>query len=151
MGSYVYVEQAKKENENIKIAIILETIGYYVDKPFSQRYPLLLGLFYPNRANFISIVGNFSMASWVKVIAQHFKQHSRFPIATVVLFKFVPGVDFSDHWSFWQMDYPAVMVTDTAFYRYPYYHSDSDTFEKLDYQSLALVVEGLAGVLIRIL
>lgn len=147
MGSLVYLERAKKEKENIKIAIILETIGYYSDKPFSQRYPLFLGPFYPNRANFISIIGNFSVAKQVKGIAKYFRKYSRLPISVAILFNFIPGVDFSDHWSFWQMGFPAVMVTDTAFYRYPYYHRSSDTFDKLNYQSLASVVEGLEAVL----
>ncbi len=147
MGSFIYARRAKEENEDIKIAVILETIGYYSDKPFSQRYPPFLGPFYPNRANFLGAVGNFSTRSWVDKFAQLFKRHSSFPICSTTLFGFIPGVDFSDHWSFWQMGFPALMVTDTAFYRYPHYHSDSDTFEKLNYEGLAAVVEGLVEVI----
>lgn len=147
MGSFIYASRAKAEDEDIKIAIILETVGYYSDKPFSQRYPPFLGPFYPNRANFIAVIGNFKVKKQAKEFTQLFKRHSRFPIRSTVLFDFIPGVDFSDHWSFWQMGFPALMVTDTAFYRYPHYHTDSDTFEKLNYKSLAVVIEGLEGVL----
>lgn len=147
MGSLIYARAAWENHEDIKIAVILETIGYYSDKLFSQRYPTFLGPFYPNRANFIAIVGNFSARQWVREIAQFFRQHSSFPIRSAAVFECIPGVDFSDHWSFWQVGYPAVMITDTAFYRYSHYHSNSDTFEKINYDSLAAVVEGLEGVL----
>lgn len=147
MGSFVYARQARENGEDIKLAVSLEAIGYYSDKPFSQRYPLFLGLFYPNRANFIAVVGNWTMRQKVNEFTHLFSQHSSFPIYSTVLPDFIPGVDFSDQWSFWQMGFPAIMVTDTAFYRYPYYHRDSDTFEKLDYNKLAVVVEGLYGVL----
>ena len=150
MGSFVYARQAKEKNENIKSVLILEMIGYYLDRPFSQRYPLFVGPFYPNRANFIAVVGNFTNHRLVKRVVTHFREHSEFPIRSAVLFDFVPGVDFSDHWSFWQMGIPSVMITDTAFYRYSHYHSNSDTFEKLDYHKMALLVEGLDGVLSKL-
>lgn len=147
MGSFVYARRAKNKNEDIKAVLILEMIGYYLDRPFSQRYPLFLGPFYPNRANFIAVVGNLNNRRLVKEVFANFREYSQFPIRSVVLFDFVPGVDFSDQWSFWQQGIPAVMITDTSFYRYPYYHTNSDTFEKLDYQKMAVVVEGLEAVL----
>ena len=151
MGSFVYARQAKQESEDIKAVLILEMIGYYSDKTFSQRYPLFLGPFYPNRANFIAVVGNFTNRRLVQKVASHLKDNSRILIRPVVLFDFVPGVDFSDHWSFWQMGISSVMITDTAFYRYRHYHSNSDTFEKLDYQKIAELVEGLESVLLEFL
>jgi Zn-dependent M28 family amino/carboxypeptidase len=150
MGSYVYARQARKNREDIKAVIILESIGYYRDEPNSQSYPPLLGMFYPNRGNFICVVGNFSSRWLVKRIVSIFKKKSQFPIESFIGPSFVPGVDFSDNWSFWQAGYPAVMITDTAFYRNPHYHTDSDTYQTLDYKGLAHVSEGLAGVLIEI-
>lgn len=141
MGSYQYLQTIK--GEDIRGAIILEMIGYYNNKLFSQKYPFLFGLFYPNRANFIAIISNFESRRFAKEIKANFRRHSRFPIESVATFSFVPGVDFSDNWSFWKAGIPAVMITDTAFYRYPYYHSEQDTYEKLDYDSLAEVVYGL--------
>ncbi|MGD9015435.1 MAG: M28 family peptidase [Candidatus Omnitrophota bacterium] len=147
MGSFIYARSAKQRGEVIKAVLILEMIGFYSDKPFSQKYPLLIGPFYPNRANFIAVVGNLANRQLVKQVYHYFKRNSQFPIRRAVLFDFIPGVDFSDHWSFWKMGFPAVMITDTAFYRYSHYHSNSDTFEKLDYQGMAGVVDGLGAVL----
>lgn len=147
MGSFVYARKAKETDEDIRLAIILETIGYYSDKAFSQRYPILLGPFYPNRANFIAVIGNPSSSGWARQVVKAFKRSSPLPIRSLIATGLIPGVDFSDHWSFWKMGYCALMVTDTAFYRYPHYHQSSDTFEKLDYRCIALVVEGLEGVL----
>lgn len=150
MGSFVYARKAREKQENIKAAVILEMIGYYTDKPFSQRYPLFLGPFYPHRANFIAVVGNLTNRRLVKQVTNDFRKHSQFPIKSVVLFDFIPGVDFSDHWSFWQFGFPAIMITDTAFYRYRYYHTNLDTFEKLNYESMAKVVEGLKQVISKL-
>lgn len=147
MGSYVYASRAREQGENIKAAVILEMIGYYSDRLFSQRYPVFLGFFYPNRANFIAVVGNPANRGLVRKINGCFKKNSRIPIRSAVLFDFVPGVDFSDHWSFWQNGFPAAMITDTSFYRYSQYHGNSDTYEKLDYRSAAAVIEGLKPVL----
>lgn len=150
MGSRVYTKEARAKGENIQAAVILETIGYYSDKTNSQRYPPLFGLFYPNKGNFIGIIGDFHSRWLVKKVVSSFKRQTQFPVESVVAFSFVAGVDFSDHWSFWQEGYPAVMVTDTAFYRNPNYHSSSDTYETLNYESMAEVVRGLSGALIEL-
>lgn len=148
MGSMVYVREAKKKKEDIKASLILESVGYYTDKPNSQHYPLLFGLFYPNKGNFITIVGNFSSRLLVKKVISSFKEGTRFPVESVVTFNFVPGVDFSDNWSFWKGKYPSVMITDTAFYRNPDYHGSLDTYEKLDYEGMGELVKGFTAVLI---
>jgi len=151
MGSSVYVRYIKERMEDIKAVVILEMIGYYTDEPNSQRYPPFFGLFYPNKGNFITVVGNFSSRGLVRKVVSGFKKQTAFPIESVVTFNFIPGVDFSDHWSFWQEGYPAVMITDTAFYRNPNYHSSTDTYETLDYKSLAEVTKGLNAALGRLL
>lgn len=149
MGSRVYAKAAKAKGENIKGVIILESIGYYSDKPHSQRYPPFFGLFYPNKGNFIAVVGNLPSRWIVKKVVSNFKKETRFPIESITTFGFIPGVDFSDHWSFWKEGYPAVMITNTAFYRNPDYHNSSDTYEKLDYESMSEVTKGLGTVLIE--
>lgn len=149
MGSWVYAKSCRERKENIKGVIILEMIGYYSDKPYSQRYPPLLGPFYPNRGNFIGVVGNFNSNWLTKKVAATFKDHSNFPIESLAL-GFIPGADLSDHWSFWKHGYSAVMITDTAFFRNFNYHSSSDTYEKLDYVNMAEVVRGLSAVLIDV-
>lgn len=146
MGSRKYARDAKANNKDIKAAIILETIGYYTDKVNSQRYPIIAGIFYPNKGNFIAVIGNFNSRHLANRITGFFKKHSKFPIESCN-FGFIPGSDFSDHWSFWQEGYPAVMITDTAFFRNPHYHRNSDTWEKLNYKNLACVIEGFYAVL----
>jgi len=146
MGSLMYAREARRKKKNIKAALILEMIGSYCDEPHSQKYPPLFGAFYPNRANFICVVSSFSYRSLVKKITTAFKEHTSFPVESFIGPAAVTGVDFSDHWSFWQEGYAAVMITDTSFYRYPYYHSQEDTYEKLDYTRMSQVVEGFGHV-----
>lgn len=147
MGSRLYTMAAKQRADDIQIAFILEMIGYYSDKPFSQKYPPFLGPFYPNTGNYIAVIGNLHSKGIVDRIVKAFKENSSFPIESLNAPSAVPGIDFSDNWSFWQEGYPAVMITDTAFYRNYNYHRLTDTYEKLDYISLAEVINGLKYVL----
>ncbi len=150
MGSMVYVREARKKKEDIKASLVFESVGYYLDTPNSQHYPPLFGFFYPNKGNFIAIAGNFSSGWLAKNVVSSFRENTEFPIESVVTFGFVPGVDFSDNWSFWKGGYPSIMITDTAFYRNPHYHSASDTYEKLDYEAMAELVKGFTGVSIEL-
>lgn len=146
MGSLVYAKAAKARKEDVKAALILECIGYFSDKSFSQRYPPLIGFFFPNKGNFITVVGNFKSRSIVSKVVKYFKSTTDFPVKSIAL-DISPAISFSDHWSFWQYGYPAVMITDTAFLRNPNYHLEGDTFDKLNYPYMAEVVKGLEGVL----
>lgn len=150
MGSRVYAKIAKKNKDKISAMICLEMIGCYNKEPKSQSYPLFLGLFYPDKANFIAFVSNFHSISLLNRFKNAFKKNSIFPLETLVAPNLVSGVDWSDHSSFWKYGYKAIMVTDTAFYRYPYYHSELDTYEKLDYKSMTEVVGGLYYVLLEL-
>jgi hypothetical protein len=151
MGSLVYASRCKQRGDRILAMISLETIGYFSDAPGSQRYPLPgLGLLYPTRGNFIGVVGNVSSRKLVRRVIGDFRKHADIPGEGAALPAGVPGVGWSDHWSFWQQGYPAVMVTDTAPFRYPHYHSTADTPDKLDYESMSRVVSGLQNVVGRL-
>ncbi|MFC1576277.1 M20/M25/M40 family metallo-hydrolase [Candidatus Omnitrophota bacterium] len=147
MGSRVYTRAAKEKGENIKGAIILEMIGYYSNKPKSQFCPPILNRFYPNKGNFIGVTGHFKYVELVKDIVSSFKKATNFPIEWIVAPSILIGIDFSDNWSFWKEGYPAVMVTDTAFYRNPHYHKQTDTYETLNYEAIAEVVTGITSSL----
>ena len=147
MGSMVYARAARERGDAIQLAISLETLGYYSDESGSQRYPPFFRFFYPDRGNFIAFVSNFRSKSWLKRTIGAFQASSDFPLESVATFEFVPGIGWSDHLSFWRQGYPALMITDTAPYRYPHYHSPSDTSDKIDYSSLARVTDGLRGML----
>jgi len=142
-GSMVYAEAARCRGDDIRLMASLETIGCYSDQPGSQSYPPLFRLFYPNRGNFIGIVSDFGSRPAMQRLAVAFRGQSDFPLQTVSTFRFIPGVSWSDHRSFWRHGYPAVMVTDTAFYRYRHYHAPTDTADKLAFPELAQVTLGL--------
>lgn len=147
MGSYVYAKEAKKNDEKIYGMISLEMLGYYNDVKGAQTFPLpLMSLFYPATPHFIAVVGNIGSRRLVKRIANSIKKASTIPVETLATVKFVPGVDFSDHASFWRMGYPAVMLTDTAFYRNPNYHTPHDTIDTLDFEKMAELLKGLVQV-----
>ncbi len=147
MGSLVYARECRRRGDNIVAMFSLETIGYYNDRPGSQQYPWPLAAVYPSTGNFIAFVGNTASAHLVKQVVESFRRHARFPSEGGALPGIIPGVGWSDHWSFWQAGYPALMVTDTAPFRYPHYHSPADTPDKLDYERTARVVAGLDKVL----
>ncbi|HSE00654.1 MAG TPA: M28 family peptidase [Burkholderiales bacterium] len=148
MGSRVYARRSRERGENIVAMFSLETIGYYSDAPGSQRYPFPFSLFYPSTGNFIAFVSNLSSRALLHESLASFRRHASFPSEGVAAPAFVPGVDWSDHWSFWQEGWPALMVTDTAPYRYPHYHLAGDTPDKVDYERLARVVSGLHRMLL---
>ena len=147
MGSWNSARRSRERGETVRAMLSLEMLGYYRDEPHTQNYPPLFGLFYPDRANFIAFVGDLGARSLVRKAIAAFRQHADFPSEGVAAPSFIPGITFSDHWSFRTHGFPAVMVTDTAYNRNPHYHLPSDTPDKLDYERLARVTLGLAGVL----
>jgi hypothetical protein len=148
MGSFVYAKRCRERGDQISAMISLETIGYFSEAPGSQNYPLPgIGAFYPTTGNFIGFVGNVQSRALVRRVVALFRQHGKIPSQGAAFPSFVPGVAWSDHWSFWQHGYPAIMITDTAPFRYPHYHSATDTPDKLDYDRFALVVSGVEKVI----
>ncbi len=149
MGSRVYAWQAREKEERIKVVVILEMIGFYAQGNFSQRYLPLLGPFFPNRGDFIAFVGNFPTHRRLERIYAAFKAHSDFPVEKITAPDFIPGRNFSDHWSFWKEGYPAMMVTDTAFLRSPHYHRETDLPDTLAYHGMAKMLHGLKQSIIE--
>ena len=146
MGSNLYAARAQAQGERIEAMLSLETVGYYTDQPGSQQYPFPFSLFYPDTGNFIGFVGNLSSRPLVRKAVAVFRASTAFPSEGVAAPSGIEGVHWSDHWSFWEAGYPAIMVTDTAPFRYPYYHEASDTPQQLDYSGMARVTGGLAEV-----
>lgn len=146
MGSLMYAKRCAAQKEKITAMLCLETIGYYTDDPNSQHYPRPFGMFYPSTGNFIGFVGNNASGNLVRQAIATFRASEKFPSEGGALPDFVPGVGFSDHWSFAQQNYPAVMATDTALYRYPQYHEPDDTIDKIDFDRTARVVRGMEKV-----
>ena len=146
MGSRVYARRARERGEKIVAMLSLETIGHYSDAKGSQHYPFPFKFFYPSTANFLGFVGNIRARKLVRQSLQSFRHHVPFPSEGVAAPGWIMGIGWSDHWSFWKEGYPAIMVTDTALFRYAHYHSETDTPDKIDYARMARVAAGLARV-----
>lgn len=146
MGSLVYAKACKARGENIAAMLTPETIGCYSDEPGSQSYPPLIGLMYPKTGNFISFIGMHEARELVSRCVRVFREKCEFPSEGAALPSMVPMVGASDHWSFWRMGYPALMITDTAPFRYRHYHQPTDTPDKIDFARTARVVGGLRDV-----
>jgi Zn-dependent M28 family amino/carboxypeptidase len=146
MGSLVYARQLRRDRVPVSAMISLEMLGFYSDAPGSQKYPPVLSLFYPSHGDFIGFVGNQESRDLVRRSIRRFRESASFPSEGVAAPADWPGVGWSDHWSFWQQQYPAIMITDTAMFRYPYYHTPLDTANRVDFARMARVVGGIRRV-----
>ena len=147
MGSSEYARRCRERSERVVAMLSLETMGYFSDEPKSQRYPPGVSWFYPSTGNFIAFVSNIGSHGLLRRCVKSFRASAAIPAQGGALPSFLPGVGWSDHASFWKAGYPALMVTDTAPFRYPQYHTRGDTPDRLDYPRLALVVDGLCAVI----
>ena len=150
MGSLRYAQQCRATGENVVGMIALETIGCYVDEPLTQRYPIgLLRHLYPTTGNFVAVVGNLGSRRLVHRVIRGFRR-AQFPSEGMAAPQWLKDIFRSDHAAFWHCGYPALMITDTANFRYPYYHTSEDTVDKINYAALARVVSGLKESLVEL-
>ena len=148
MGSYAYAARSRDLGENITAMMALDGLGFFSDEPGSQNYPFPgIGLVYPDKANFIGFVTRLRDTSLLNRVTREFQEHATIPAEGAALPGFIPGVSWSDHWSFWKHGYSAFLVTDTLLFRDPYYHTSRDTADRLDYESMARVAMGLEKVI----
>jgi hypothetical protein len=150
MGSRVHARNARSRGEKIVAMLSLETLGYYAQAPGTQRYPFPFGAFYPATADFVAVIGNLASRRLVVEFLRHFMLATDFPVEGAATLPWIPGVDWSDHWSFWKEGYPAVMLTDTAPYRYPEYHTPQDLPEKLNGREFARAAHGIMEAVRRL-
>src|SRR5262245_40977508 len=147
MGRLHYARALAERKEKVVAMYSLETIGFYTSASASQRYPAPFNLIFPDRGNFVAFVGTPFSRALVWETIRSFRSHTPFPSIGGVAPNIVPGIDWSDHWAFEQFNFPAMMVTDTAPFRYPHYHQLTDTPDKIDVESLARVVKGIERVI----
>jgi hypothetical protein len=147
MGSYRYARLLAERREAVIGMISLETLGCFLDDPGSQKYPPPLGLLYPDKGDFVAFVAMPGSRELMQNLIGSFRRHTQFPSVGGVAPGFVPGIGWSDHWSFEKFGYPAVMITDTALFRYPHYHRTTDTPDKVDVDKLARITHGVARVI----
>lgn len=147
MGSVWHASALRAAGRDVEMMLSLEMIGYFSDRPGRQAYPLAaLKLAYPDRGNFIALVGQFGDFGLSRSVKGVMSGASELPVYSLNAPSLVQGVDFSEHRSYWTQGYPALMVTDTAFMRNRNYHRAGDTYEKLDCRRMAMVVQAVYAV-----
>jgi hypothetical protein len=153
MGSRVYARLLKERGDRIEAMLCLESVGYYSPEPGSQSFPFpvfWLRWRYPTTGNFIAIVSNDDSQPLQTQVRDTLTTHMDLPVETYAGPWWIPGVDWSDHGSFWNEGYPAVMLTDTALFRNPHYHRPTDLPDTLDYRAMSELMHGLAGALVSL-
>ena len=143
MGSLVYARAARRRGDRIRFMVSLEMLGYYDHDPGSQSYPPFLKPFFRDRGDFIAFVSDWRSRRFLRQMVRAFRAHSDFPAESLAAPVVLPGIAASDHFSFWRQGYPAIMITDTAFYRNHWYHTAGDLPEHLCYASFAAVTRGV--------
>ena len=143
MGSFVHASSLKETGIAVELMISLEMIGYFSDKSNSQSYPIpLLNLIYPTSGNFIAVVDKIDSNNALKVKSA-INRFSNIEAYSINAPSSLAGVGLSDHRNYWALGFPAVMVTNTAFFRNKAYHTESDTFDRLNYEKMAEVIYGV--------
>jgi Zn-dependent M28 family amino/carboxypeptidase len=150
MGSLVFAKEARAAGQAIVAMLSIESVGFYRQERGTQKYPPPMSLVYPSQGDFVGFVGNTSSRSLLTKVIGTFREHAEVPSEGAALPGVVPGVGWSDHWSFWEVGYPAVMVTDTAPFRNPNYHTAGDRPDTLDYPRMAALTRGLDPVIERL-
>lgn len=143
MGSLVYARMARERGDDIRVMYSLEMLGYFSDAPGSQHYPPLLSSFYPDTGNFVAFATTLEHRDVTTASVALFREHATIPSEGFTGPRATPGIDYSDHWSFWQEGYPAILVTDTSFFRTPHYHKATDIPMTLDYERMARTTTAL--------
>jgi len=144
MGSLVYARHCRDNKDRVVAMVSFDGLGFFSDEEGSQHYPAPVSLLYPKQADFIGFVTRMSDVFLARLVVRSFREHAKFPSQAIVAPAAITGVGWSDHWSFWQVGYPAIMVTDTLPFRYEHYHQRTDTPDRLNYDRMARVVDGLA-------
>ena len=150
MGSAVHARSLDQKGQKPLFMVSLEMLGYFSDLPKSQQYPIPgMSLIYPSKGNFIALISDMSSQSTLQTIKKNMMTVSKVPVVSMSAPRSVTGIDFSDHRNYWPYKIPAMMLTDTAFFRNPHYHEPTDTPQTLDYNRMAFVVEAFAWAMLH--
>ncbi|GAB2869843.1 M28 family peptidase [Hymenobacter ruber] len=151
MGSYVHAAALQAAGVPVRGMVALEMLGYYDDRRGTQRYPAWpLKFIYGSRGNYVTVAQKFGNGRFGRQFARRYRGVAALPVKRFKAPAWLPGIDFSDHLNYWKLGFPAVLLTDTAFYRNRSYHETTDTLARLDMRRLGLAVEALlATVLAR--
>ncbi|MBL8566333.1 MAG: M28 family peptidase [Hyphomicrobiaceae bacterium] len=146
MGSVHFARLLSERKEPVRAMLSLETIGFFSDDPGSQQYPKPLASIFPSTANFVAFVAMPGSRDLLHRALASFRETTAFPTIGGVAPDLIPGIGWSDHWAFAREGFEALMVTDTALFRYPHYHRPTDTPDKVDYAKLSRITLGIEHV-----
>jgi Zn-dependent M28 family amino/carboxypeptidase len=149
MGSFWHARELAASGRDVELMLSLEMIGYFSDAPGSQAFPFPgMQYIYSDRADFITLIGKFGDFGKMRRAKALMSGGSSLPVYSMNAPVMLPGIDFSDHRSYWPHDIPAIMVTDTAYFRNPNYHRAGDRYDTLDYRRMALTVQAVYALAI---
>ncbi|MFO0794703.1 MAG: M28 family peptidase [Candidatus Brocadiaceae bacterium] len=154
IGSNHFVKEAKRSKRKYAAVLILECVGYTNKAPESQDIPPLVRIPVPKRGDFLGVIANYRSKSLMKTFHRITSEYV--PELNVISYKvplsgyIIPQTRWSDHASFWNRGYPALMLTDTAMFRNPYYHTPHDTYEKLDFDFMVRVTRAAVSVILNL-
>jgi Zn-dependent M28 family amino/carboxypeptidase len=146
LGSAALAKKFRAAGAKVEAMISLEMVGYTDPRPGAQKYPVGLSWMYPDHGDFIGVIGNWNSKPLLRRFAASLRRVAGLPVETLTVpgnGMLIPAVRLSDHAPFWDLGYPALMVTDTSFYRNPHYHGPADTLDTLDIGFMARVCEGV--------
>lgn len=143
MGSTVYANNLVTSGEKIKAMYAFDALGYYFEEENTQHYPFLFAPFFPDKANFVAFVGGISSRELIQDSVGAFRENAKFPSEGVSAPSYIQGIDFSDHLSFYKHNIPALMITDTAFFRSRTYHTPQDTIDRLNIDKMVQLTDEL--------
>lgn len=151
-GSGVHAESLRRQGVSVRLMLSLEMIGYFSDQKNSQGYPSpILRLLYPSQGNFLMAVGRLQDGWLIRQVRRSMRSASVLPVYSINAPAFIQGIDWSDHYSYWKQGYPALMITDTALNRNHEYHKRGDTPDRLNYDRMAMVVQGVYAAVLEVL
>lgn len=146
MGSYNHADALRQSNKKVKMMISLDSVGRFNSEQGSQQHPFsFMKFFYPNKGDYISLMGRLQDYSAMRDVKNSFASASSLPLYSFNAPENFPKISSSDHHHYWKQGYPALLVTDTAEYR-NVNDASLEVAERLDYKKMALLVQGLYQV-----
>ncbi len=146
IGSSQHVRKIREEKQKIIGMISLEMVGYIDSTPGAQKLPEALRGRYPSSGDFIGLVSNGKSKKMLQAFYERMRELPNLPVQKLVVpFNgwLFPATRLSDHSPFWDAGYPALLVTDTSFFRNPHYHLPTDTIDTLNLDFMQRVAEGI--------
>lgn len=151
MGSAHHARALTRAGIEVVVMLSLEMLGYYTDAPDSQKYPQPgLNRYFPSTGNYIAVLGLSDDAALLERVRSAMNAATDLKTYTLSGPPEFPGISQSDHVNYWRQGFPALLVTDTAYFRNPHYHQASDTPKTLDYGRLQKAADAVHAAVVNL-